>query len=162
MAIIKQISKGKLIILANFRTKKCCAFTNCSDIMTYMRQSHLTGSTTWYQDRIHDYITCHIHCILKISFNLQWRRKMSLANVKSCFTINPKHVKCWSIIEFNKHTYACMLTAAFLMNKSSLTSCKISLLGPLNKIVQALGFLHSVMKQKYLKEKQKYMHVYQK
>ena len=34
-----------------------------------------------------------------------------------------------------------------------LTSCKISLLGPLNKIVQALGFLHSVMKQKYLRRK---------
>ena len=31
------------------------------------------------------------------------------------------------------------------------TSCKISLLGPRNKIVQALGFLHSVMKQKYLR-----------
>jgi hypothetical protein len=48
-------------------------------------------------------------------------------------------------------TIYCCLSVVF-MNTKFHTSCKISLLGPLNKIVQALGFLHSVMKQKYLEK----------
>lgn len=114
-----------------------------------MRYSHLASTSTWDQDRIHYNISGYIHCILEITFNLKW----ILYNFKNDMGI---------AIKLFKQRYTTTGHNVFLIcvaqkqldsaNFNNSTSCKISLLGPLNKIVHAFGFLHSVTKQKYLQK----------